>query len=510
MARATTLSFVCELPLRVTPAQERTLLVRLDGGRQVYNACLGEALKRLNRLRDSADFQTARSLRRQSPERKAAFKALEAEFGLSEYALHGYAVQFSHSWLGEHLDANTIQKLATRAYKAVRAFQIGQRGRPRFKGRGQFDSVEGKSNKAGILWREGAVRWLGLEIPALIDRQDAVIAHGLSCRVKYVRLVRRKIAHHDRFYAQLVCEGEPYRKPKHALGTGTVGLDLGPSTLAVVSKQTATLEHFCADLQPSQSVTRRLQRKLDRSRRATNPEYYRPDGTVKPGPKRWTRSASYQRTRAQLAEVRRKQAAYRKSLHGRLVHRVLALGDTIQLEKLSYRSFQRAFGNSVSFRGPGLFVAHLRRKAANAGGGVVEFATGSTRLSQTCVCGSIVKKPLAQRWHVCECEAGPIQRDLMSAWLARYVVNERLDADQAMAAWTGEDERLRAASSVIQPAMRQGNPPLPAIGSPLPQGQSRSPAHSALAIGEAGQVGTFALIGEPVDQPEPPGFSRGE
>lgn len=164
-------------------------------------------------------------------------------------------------------------------------------------------------------------------------------------------------------------------------------------------------------------------------------------------------------TRSQLAEVRRKQAAYRKSLHGQLVHRVLALGDTIQLEKLSYRAFQRQYGKSVTFRGPGLFVAHLRRKAANAGGEVVEFATGPTRLSQTCVCGSIVKKTLAQRWHVCDCGAGPIQRDLMSAWLARFVVNERLDADQARVAWAGEDEHLRAASSVIQPAMRQGNPP---------------------------------------------------
>lgn len=115
--------------------------------------------------------------------------------------------------------------------------------------------------------------------------------------VKYVRLVRRKLARRDRFYAQLVCEGEPYRKANHARH-GHGRLDLGPSTIAVVSGETATLDHFCAELQPAQAVTRRLQRKLDRSRRATNPDHFRFDGTVKPGPKRWTRSASYQRTRA--------------------------------------------------------------------------------------------------------------------------------------------------------------------------------------------------------------------
>ena len=35
-------SFVCEVPLRVTPTQERTLLARLEAARQVYNACLGQ------------------------------------------------------------------------------------------------------------------------------------------------------------------------------------------------------------------------------------------------------------------------------------------------------------------------------------------------------------------------------------------------------------------------------------------------------------------------------------
>ena len=35
-------SFVCEIPLRVTPADEHALNVRLNAARQVYNACLGE------------------------------------------------------------------------------------------------------------------------------------------------------------------------------------------------------------------------------------------------------------------------------------------------------------------------------------------------------------------------------------------------------------------------------------------------------------------------------------
>ena len=32
-----------------------------------------------------------------------------------------------------------------------------------------MDTLEGKSNATGIRWRDGAVEWLGLMLPALID-----------------------------------------------------------------------------------------------------------------------------------------------------------------------------------------------------------------------------------------------------------------------------------------------------------------------------------------------------
>ena len=74
------------------------------------------------------------------------------------------------------------------------------------------------------------------------------------------------------------------------------------------------------------------------------------------------------------------------------------------------------FGKSVGKRAPGMFVEMLRRKAENAGGEVIEFSTQTTRLSQTCHgCGTIHKKKLSERWHICAC--GVIaQRDLYSAF----------------------------------------------------------------------------------------------
>src|SRR5258706_2322555 len=329
----------------------------------------------------------------------------------------------------------------------------------------------------------------------MIDGRDEVVAHGLAAEVKYVRLVRGKLNGANRFYVQLVCQGLPLRKAKHQPGQGSVGLDLGPSTLAAVGQDKALLVQFCAELALRQGQIRRWQRQLDRQRRTNNPDHYQPDGTIRPGPKHWHKSRRQQQTEAKLAELQRQQAAYRQSLHGQLVHRILALGDDIRLEKVSYRAFQKRFGRSVAFRGPGTFVRLLKQKAASAAATVSECSTYTIRLSQTChQCGKVHKKALSERWHRCECSV-EAQRDLYSAFLAAHVENNRLNADQARAAWSGVDTLLRAALSDAQAQLAIGQAPPASFG--LSRKQSQSPGKAARQAAKA--LGT-------VRQEPPPAF----
>src|SRR5215470_6010606 len=234
-------SLVCEVPLRVSPAQERTILARLEAARQVGATCLGAARKRVRLVRESKAFQHARTLPRDDPARKEHFRQARAQHDCSEYALHAYAQQFGQSWLGAHLDSLVIQTLASRAYRAANRLLLGKARRVRFKGRHQLDTVESKTNTSGLRWCGDRLEWKGLVLSALLDQKDPVQAHGLACPVKYVRLVRRKLGERNRFYAQLVCQGVPFQKPRSPLGSGIVGLDLGPSTIAAVSPQQALL-----------------------------------------------------------------------------------------------------------------------------------------------------------------------------------------------------------------------------------------------------------------------------
>src|SRR5712691_2094782 len=351
-----------------------------------------------------------------------------------------------HAWLGDHLDSLTLQKLASRAYRAANRLLVGTARCVRFKGRHQLDTVEGKTNASGIRWCGDRVEWKGLVVPARLDPRDPVLAHGLACPVKYVRLVRRELGERNRFYAQVVCEGRPYCKPQHPLGTGVVGLDLGPSTSAVVSAHDALLQPFCPEVAPDAKALRRLECHLDRQQRANNPANYDQRGRVKKGTKHWKVSTRQRTVQARRREVYRKLAATRKRSHGQLAHRVLALGSAFQLEHLAYRAWQRSYGKSVQLCAPGMFVERLSRLAESAGGTIVPINPWRAKLSQTCHCGRVKKKARSERWHVCSCGASA-QRDLFSALLARFVDPDTslLDAGHAQAAWPGWEPTLQAA-----------------------------------------------------------------
>jgi len=489
-------SFVCEVPLRVSPPQEKALLARLEAARQLYNACLGEAVKRVKLIQQSRLWQKAWKVEDKDL-RNALIREACSKHGFTDAALQHYAVEIRRScWIRDHLDVHVAQKLGTRAFRAAQRVLFGQARKVRFKGKNQMDTVEGKSNEAGIRWRNSCVVWRGLVLPAIINPEDPVIRHALSCRVKYVRLVRRKVNGHNRFYAQLICEGAPYQKPENALGEGTVGIDAGPSTIARVNSKEARLDRFCEELAKKEAEIRRLQRKLDRSRRANNPENYNPDGTVRKGPKQWKKSRTYLKTQARLAEIWRKLSAHRRSLIGRMVNETLRMGNVFKFEKLSYRALQRMFGKSVNTRAPGKYFQELTRKAESAGGKIMEFPTrlkvkGTETyvgLSSYCFCGEHRKKSLSERWHICSCGV-KCQRDLYSAYLACFVEQSgqndfELDAGLAARQWPGAEPLLQAASGRIPNPRVSGSAGQPREGTEgvaAEEGAAKAEARDAVA-----------------------------
>ncbi len=449
------LSSPCHGP--VNPRQASQLHAHFECVRQLYNSLLAEAMKRLKRMKADPAWQAARRIpRSDKPARTQAFARLRTHYGFSEYGLHEAAKRLRTKWLAEHIDSLMVQKLASRAYQAANRVCVGQARRVRFRSKGRgLDSVEGKTNTSGLRFHlqagadgnQGWLSWHDEQFPVLIDWQDEVVHHALKSRVKYVRLLRHWASSPQAqgadcrglvYTVQLLLEGHPLQKPKNRLGKGVVGLDLGPSTVAIVPQQgPARLLLLAEELAPDARTRRRLQRKLERQRRANNPEHYDAQGRIRKratgqGRRRWRESRGYQKTRRRLATTERKLAAHRRSLHGKLAHEIMRLGDDLRIEKVSYKGWQRCFGKSVGLRAPGRFVDAVKCVVARTRTAQLhEISPFHTRLSQYCHrCGTYTRKPLAQRFHRCpHCGLGSdglIQRDLYSAWLASVLDPIRL------------------------------------------------------------------------------------
>ncbi|GAC1465740.1 MAG: hypothetical protein NVSMB70_11510 [Chamaesiphon sp.] len=138
---AKTTSFVTEIPLVTTSKDLAILAVRLEAGRQLYNTVLSESKNRFELIRNSELYQQAKAIpKTDKKSRSTAFQKAREAYRFSDYDLQAFAnkTAIASVWIKSHLDANTIQKIATRAFKAVGRMMFGLAKRVRFKQKDNF------------------------------------------------------------------------------------------------------------------------------------------------------------------------------------------------------------------------------------------------------------------------------------------------------------------------------------------------------------------------------------
>ncbi|NMG10176.1 transposase [Brasilonema sp. UFV-L1] len=509
MPRSTKPSFVLELPLRVDSSQNCELQARFNAAIRLYNNVLGEAKTRMELVRNSEVYQTAKKIsRNHKKERSSAFSKAREAYRFTDYDLQAYANQAARGskWIPQKIDAQVQQKLATRAFKAVERVLFGRAKDVRFKVESRFRSVEGKTNKQGIRWKDNRVVWAGLELPAIIDTENVVVQHGLSCPVKYCRLIRRELNGKRRWFVQLVLEGVPYQKPQNYVSDGLIGLDLNVSKIAFVADNHADLLPFADKVPTFGKEITRLQRKIQRSQRGLNPDNFESDfkvrkgrktvikkGKPKKGKQQWKKSSNYRKIASLKRELERRKTAYAKSQNRRVVNEILRHGKNIKTENVSVKGWQKRYGKAISAKSPGFVQSELKRKAENAGGSFAKFSTQKTALSQTHLDGSRIKKSLSQRVHRDVMGIPEHHRDLFSAFLSRYVNQDKLVLQDAQNEYLGLEPILleahqryltrkqvshcvaeRSLSGGFLRSKLRGVPPVVASGEPVRVGASES------------------------------------
>ena len=271
--KSRTPSFVIELDLKTGEDQESALETYFSDARQLFNAVLGTAKKRVRTMKSTEAWKLTAAMPK-GKDRNKRFKEIQKSALLSEYALHDVVKEHrAKGGFTKRIGINEAQKIATRVWQGIERWLLHQGGQPRFKSakRG-LHSVEGKSNKTGLRWK--AKTWT-LEVLDLVIKAEAPDAWQKEAllsatdpsgfkRVKYCRLVRRMIRGRMRYFVQLIVEGVPPVKHVYAPKDLKVAVDPGPRTMTFYSPEWQQKILVSAGTVSQEKEIARLLRAMDR------------------------------------------------------------------------------------------------------------------------------------------------------------------------------------------------------------------------------------------------------
>lgn len=461
--KCTTDTCCLTLPLKLEKWQEDRLAKRFEIARQIYNTLVRAEFKKLNELERTPEYKKVleqiHSLDWKDSGNRQRLNDLYRERNqiLKNAKFTEYGFKSDMKFYYKHFSDNigscvAVHGIAPQVWAAFEKYLFKPEGKKvHFKRFGDVHSLRGyskagESGGAEITFCGTHIRWKNLELPIKLSPDNAYETEMLSRRVKYVRILRKPGKSKDRWYVQLSLEGKPAIKYdrnageiKHPVAHGAVGLDIGPQTLAYSAETTADLVELADQVQNIEQEKRRLQRKMDRSRRSTNPGNYNTDGTIRRGVKLTrNKSKAYCKLQRQLAYLQHTQAETRKRQHTELANYLLSLGDCFYVEEMKWSSLahraketavsektgrfkqKKRFGKSIANKAPSTLIGILQQKCESLGLPGIIYVPLSAKASQyNHLTGEYTPKPLSQRWNTMP-DAQRVQRDLYSAFLLQH------------------------------------------------------------------------------------------
>ena len=470
--------FVLELPLLVEKYQADILNKRYEQLRQLYNYVQGKLLRQFRYFEQMKEFRACKTFKEKEDFfRTHPFQINETlkcnetllKVSFDEYSIKGFVEKLAQKPVGPNM---TYADLGYTTYildhlgasiwaawdKMLHDFKAK---RISFKKYGELDSFSSRRKvKCGRVYFSGmelhldamelAIKMNGkkgknakfitlkiLHNPKHTDYEMWALKGGLES-VKVVKVVRRMVRGQYKYYVQLTIEGEKPQKGR-TLGKGNVGIDLGPTTVAVSGENIVSIDKLAAKCDNIQEEITRLSRKIDRSRRANNPQNFNEDGTIKRGVRLvWNDSKRYKALRREMAELQRRQAAIRKQQHIDKANDLLKEGDTFIVENNQISGWTRRaketkvnentgkiqkkkrFGKSVANHAPAMFVTILENKAKSLGGQVIKVDSQNAASQYDFTNESFTKHELKER-NVMLSNGDTHQRDMLAAFNLQHL-----------------------------------------------------------------------------------------
>ena len=471
--------FVLELPLLVEKYQADILNKRYEQLRQLYNYVQGKLLRQYRYFEQMKDFQACKTFK----EKRDFFRShpfhIDGVLGnnkellditFDEYGINGFVGKMGKKLLNAnttYADLGITSTLLDRLSLAVWAawekmLYDNHARRVSFKKHGELNIFGSRKKTNGSGKKVFSGMELHLETMELAIKLNGKVGKNAKFitlpiqhnpkhaeyemwalkggfdSVKVITVVRRLVRGQYMYYLQMSIEGEKPQKGR-TLGKGNVGIDIGPTTVAVSGENIASIDKLASKCDNIQEEITRLARKIDRSRRANNPENFNEDGTIKRGVRLvWKDSKRYKALRKEMAELQRRQAAIRKQQHIDRANALLKEGDTFIVENNQISGWTRKaketkvsektgriqkkkrFGKSVANHAPAMFVTILENKVKSLGGEVVKVDTQNAASQYDFTNNSFEKHELKER-SVTLSNGDTHQRDMLAAFNLQHL-----------------------------------------------------------------------------------------
>ena len=501
---------------------KRSVFARADLIRKIGNHIAGELNKRIEQLERTKDYRRLKLDYRMHAERMASLDPESERYALLEKERKATGSRMSaiqKEYGVTFADARRIAASAPGSDMAGSIFVLarcediwaacekvlyGSGRRLHFRKRGDLPAIRAKQPERGIVIKTDAEGGLcfavsgigafGVTIPEkdifLREEHDGIAAYLADPSMEagavmhfadtgelipvfrpcYAALKCERIRGKLRVYVQVTVAADALPKkradgtPRHTYGTGRVGCDNGAQSFAAVSENEVVLENLAerhrGSTKRSQKKERILQRRIDRSIRAANPERFEPDGTPKHIRGPYKKSKHCRRMSFLLKEQRRRDKASRKYAVRTDANRIRAMGDELVIEPSNASALQKRakgpvkktgstvtikkkdgtvktvqkharkkrFGRSIQYRCPAAFQTALKQKF---GSGYHEVHRMFRASQYDHVLDDHVKKKLSERWHKLP-DGTKIQRDIYSAFLLFCAGNDYSSPDREL------------------------------------------------------------------------------
>lgn len=443
---------VLTLPLQTEIWQEHIIEKRFAIMEHLKNQLIAKELRRLKNLERTKEYRNLIDEINNTPKekRKALFskrRKLLKDSGFSEYDFKDDIAgknSLMQKHFIEHIATQIAHKLASDVWRSFDKFLFGNGRFIHFSKRGSLRSVASQENGNGMTYKNGYFIWNGgqsrnkiiLKIKVTPPKNEYE-KEMLSKKIKYLRIVKKWVKTRYKYYLQFALEGKPVKKDR-IVNKGNVGIDIGTQTVAISSADSVKILELADKIDKNHTKKKILQRKMDRSRRFTNPQNYNEDGTIKKPPKgqrfSWYKSKKYIQLAGKVRELERKNADIRKYQHTCLANWILSLGDTVYVEQMNFSGLQRRaketkidkngkyakkkrYGKSLANKAPSMFLTILESKLNQYGGQLNKINTYEFKASQyDHTDDTFTKHNRSERWHILS-NGDKNQRDLYSAFL---------------------------------------------------------------------------------------------